>query len=610
MEGKMNEKVEKSHKRKVWLFSILGYVYIAAIVLAVTAAALLLVYSAAKIHVGYAIYKVLMTLGVFLFIIMRALWVKFDKPAGLQVDEKNNPELAAFISELRAEVGGSSNYRIFLTDDFNASVIQYPRLGIFGWYRDYVLIGVPLLLILSLDELKGVLAHEFGHLKGTHGIWAVKVYRNREVWLQIMQNLEEKDHWGAFLFKGFFKWYLPKLEEYSLSLYREQEFEADEEAVRIAGKDAFGRFLLKYDIYAGRLSDSFWREIYRKMQTCPEPDARVFEEMSKFLELPVEKEYQDKIIERELKVQTGEQDTHPALCDRIRAAGYEAASFVMAECDAADRLLGGSKEEILQSLGRLWKEEISGYWEYRHEELQKLQVELGELEGAGEFNETSLLRMGKILEELDREEEALMRYDEVLAMESSNLEAMFSKGKILITGDGVGEEGKNLIDQVMEIDNEYSYYGTQLVYKYLVQKGRTEESEAYYDAGMREVERLDEAVEEREYIKLKDIFVPHGLEAEKIDHIIEQMSGKEKIKEIYLVRKETAHYSEEPLFVLGVLFKSANEKYQLSAIQEIAESVKFPGETLVISLNLENFRFHKKQKKVDQSLIFSRSLGD
>lgn len=603
----MNEKVDISQKRKVWLFSILGYLYIAAIVVAVTAAAVLAVYSAAKTHVGYAIYKVLMALGIFLFIIIRALWVKFDKPAGLEVNENSNPELAEFISALRAEVGGPSNYKILLTDDFNASVMQYPKLGIFGWYHDYVLIGVPLLLVLSLEELRGVLAHEFGHLKETHGIWAVKVYRNREVWLQIMQNLEEKDHWGAFLFKGFFKWYLPKLEEYSLSLYREQEFEADKEAVRIAGKDAFGSFLLKYDIYADRLSNSFWREVYRKMQACPSPVAGVFEEMSSFLELPVEKEYQVKIIERELKVQTDDQDTHPSLADRLKAAGYQAESFVLVEGDAADRLIGKSKEEILNSLSRLWKEEISGYWEYRYEELQKLQVELRELEEAGEFNESSLLRMGKILEELDREEEALARYEEVLAEEPSNLEAMFLKGKILIEGERAGEEGKNLLDQVMEIDNEYSYFGTQLVYKYLVQNGRTEEAGAYYDAGMREVQRLDAAVEERENIKLKDIFVPHGLEAEQIDHIIEQMSEMEKIKEIYLVRKETEHYSEEPLFVLGVLFRSSNEKYHQNAIQKIAEDVKFPGETLVISLNAENFRFHKKQKKVDRSLIFSRS---
>jgi len=605
----LTERVDKKYKKKAWQFSILGYVYIAAIVLAVSATAALIVFSAAKAHGAlYVAFKVITALGVFLFIIFRALWVKFEKPEGMEVNEGNVPELAEFIAQLGAEVGGPKNYRILLTDDLNASIVQYPRLGIFGWYQNYVIVGVPLLMVASVEEIKGILAHEFGHLKETHGIWAVKIHRNREVWIQIVENLEAKDHWGAFLFKRFFKWYLPKLDEYSYSLRREHEFEADGDAIRVAGKDAFGGALLKFEIYADRISNCFWKETFMKMQTCNEPAEGIFEKMACFLKETVDVGYQQKVIERELRAATDDRDTHPSIKERLKAAGYDPASFEMRESDAADLLLGEKKNEIVQELSIKWKEGITPFWEHKYDEFQALQAELRELEAAGEDSEGDFMRAAEILEELDREQEALGKYEKVLEINPENLEALFSKGRILIANEGSGAEGKEIIDKVMATDNEYSYYGTRLVYGYLLQQGRKEESKAYYEKGMTEAARIDEAMEERDVLKYKDSLAPHGLESDQVGRIIEQLAGMEKIKELYLVRKEVAHYSEVPLYVLGVRFRGTpSEKYIMNTVNEIAQNVDFPGETLVVPLNGDNSLYYRKHKKVENSLIFKKS---
>jgi len=601
----IDREIDKSYRKKVWLFSILGYVYIAAVVLAVTAAAALLVFSAVEIHSGYAVVKASLALAVFLFIILKSLWVKFEKPAGLEVSAKDVPELASFISEIRAKVGGPMDYKLLLTEDMNASIVQHPRLGILGYYQNYVIVGMPLLMTVSAEELKSVLAHEFGHLKETHGIWAAKIYRNISVWVQIMENLEARDHWGTFLFKGFFKWYLPRLDEYSMSMRREHEYEADREAVRVAGRDVFGEFMLKFDINADRIN-IFWRETFRKMQTSPEPANGIFEEMQRFLGEPVDAGYQQRIILRELKAAADDGDTHPSLSERLSAVGYDPASFKMSESNAADLLLGENRTELISALSSKWKEEISQYWKYKYDELQQQQDDLKELEKA-EKTENNLLLKARILEELDREKEALEKYEELLGMNPENLEALFSKGKILISEENTGEEGKEILDRVMEEDGEYSYYGTQLVYKYLLRQGRKEESRAYYDTGMKEAHRLDEAVEERGVVKLKDSFVPHGLSAEQLDNIIDQLKKREKIKEVYLVRKEVKHYSEEPLYILGVLFKSSSKKFMANALEEIAENVVFPAETLVMMFNEENPGFYRKHKRVENSLILKNS---
>lgn len=603
----MNGKIFKSEEKNLWLFSILGYVYIAAVILgAIGIAGLIVLASWHEQGAYYAAFKTLMALGVFLFLIIKALWVKFEKPTGLEVDERNLPELARFVTEIGAEVGGPKEYEILLTEDLNASIVQYPRLGILGYYKNYVLIGAPLLMIASAEEFKGVLAHEFGHLKETHGVWAIKINRNREVWLQIMGNLEEKKHWGAFLFKRFFKWYLPKLDEYSLSMYREHEFEADRESVRVAGKEAFGGFQLKYDIYAGRISEAFWRETFRKMQTCPEPESGVFEELDRFVKIPVEKAYQKKVIAGALKAQNDDSSTHPSRKERLDAAGYDPASFELKESGAADLLLGAHKGEILKRLSESWRQEIAPYWEYKYEQYQQLQEDLEELKEA-EKTENSLLIAARILGELDREEESLEKYEELLDMNPENLEAMFSKGEILISRDNTGEEGKVLLDRVMELDGEYSYLGTKLVYDYLLKQGRKEDARSYRDIGMSEAKRLEEAVEEREVVSLRDTFAPHGLSEEQLEIIVDQLKDRERLKEVYLVRKEVEHYAEEPLYILGLLFKSSSKKFMAESQQDIAENVELPGEALVMTFNEENPGFYKKHKKVENSLILKNS---
>jgi len=48
-------------------------------------------------------------------------------------------------------------------------VVQSPREGIVGWPRNYLLIGLPLMKTLSVDQFEAVLAHELGHVARGHG---------------------------------------------------------------------------------------------------------------------------------------------------------------------------------------------------------------------------------------------------------------------------------------------------------------------------------------------------------------------------------------------------------------------------------------------------------
>ena len=88
---------------------------------------------------------------------------------------------------MRLQLKGPRFHHVLLVDDLNAGVIQRPRLGVFGWPSNYLLLGLPLLEALSPEEALSVVAHEYGHLAGAHGRFEAFVYRLRRTWSMLGQ---------------------------------------------------------------------------------------------------------------------------------------------------------------------------------------------------------------------------------------------------------------------------------------------------------------------------------------------------------------------------------------------------------------------------------------
>jgi hypothetical protein len=100
-------------------------------------------------------------------------------------------------------------HHVLITAEFNAAMAQVPRLGVFGWQRNYLLVGLPLLRSLSVVQLEAVLAHELGHLSRGHAGLGNWIYRLRNTWQRLDQALEARPQWGAGTIRHFLSWYAP-----------------------------------------------------------------------------------------------------------------------------------------------------------------------------------------------------------------------------------------------------------------------------------------------------------------------------------------------------------------------------------------------------------------
>ena len=155
------------YRLKVILLAYAGYAYVALVLL--VAAGLFFATIPAAVYLKALVIKLALIFGGFFWVVAGAMWVRLEVPKGRPIANSEAPELFALIDKLRRSLGAPRFHHVLITDDFNAAVVQIPRLGLLGWYRNTLLIGLPLMKALNRQQLAAVLAHEFGHLAGGHG---------------------------------------------------------------------------------------------------------------------------------------------------------------------------------------------------------------------------------------------------------------------------------------------------------------------------------------------------------------------------------------------------------------------------------------------------------
>ncbi|HEX6265439.1 MAG TPA: M48 family metallopeptidase, partial [Burkholderiales bacterium] len=153
--GRLEERAKANpagYRTRVLMMALLGNVYLGAMLVLIAALLAAAVLSVVWLKAAGA--KIAFIVGVFLWLVLKALWVRLQPPEGTEVTAKEAPELFAMIEELRGKLRSPRFHHVLVTDDFNAGVVQAPRLGIFGWYRNYLLIGLPLAKALTVEQFK------------------------------------------------------------------------------------------------------------------------------------------------------------------------------------------------------------------------------------------------------------------------------------------------------------------------------------------------------------------------------------------------------------------------------------------------------------------------
>jgi heat shock protein HtpX len=251
------------------------------------------------------------------FIILKSVVPRPDRftPPGPELAPDRHPRLFAEIRRTAESVGQAMPAEVYLVPDVDAWVSQRGGLmGIGG--RRIMGIGLALLQVLKLSELRAVVAHEFGHYHGGDVKLGPLVYRTREALVRTVLGLAQ--HSGVL--NKPFEWYSRLFFRVTHGVSRHQELQADMVAARVAGAAAVARGLVTTH-RAALAFGAYWAG-----EVSPVLDAGFLPPLVpgfiRFCEArPVVADLA-RAAEKELREGKADPyDTHPSLRDRLAALG-------------------------------------------------------------------------------------------------------------------------------------------------------------------------------------------------------------------------------------------------------------------------------------------------
>jgi len=238
--------------------------------------------------------------------------IPFVEP-GIELFEDDQPELFDHIQDIADGAGQRMPDHVYLVADVNAFVTQ---MG--GWLgigsRRVLGIGLPLMQVLTIPEMRSVIAHEFGHFYGGDTRLGPLVYRTRGAIARTIANLKKADT----IARKPFEWYGKLFMRVSLAVSRAQEYAADALAVRLVGRAPTQSALVAINraapLFGAYVNNEFAPMLTRGVRVS------FADGYGRYINGSAYRALLDDIETHERERETSIHDTHPALSDRIEAA--------------------------------------------------------------------------------------------------------------------------------------------------------------------------------------------------------------------------------------------------------------------------------------------------
>jgi heat shock protein HtpX len=158
------------------------------------------------------------------------------EPPGPRLLEDEHPRLFALIRDVATATNQPVPEEVYVVDGVNAWVAQ--RGGVMGFgSRPIMGLGLPLVQSLTVDELKAVIAHEFGHYLGADVKMGPWIYKTRAAIGRAVDVLETN------IVGTVFVWYGHLFMRLTMAISRHQEFVADAVSARITAPAIAARTL-------------------------------------------------------------------------------------------------------------------------------------------------------------------------------------------------------------------------------------------------------------------------------------------------------------------------------------------------------------------------------
>jgi Zn-dependent protease with chaperone function len=535
------------------------------------------------------------------YMLVKAMWVRLPPPRGRRVTAREVPALFEEIERVRQATRARRVHQVLLTPDFNAAVTQVPRLGVLGWPRRYLIIGLPLLASLPPYQFRAVLAHEFAHLAANHSRFGNWIYRIRETWRRVLEALEGSGGNAVRLFTWFFERYTPYFNAYSFVLARANEYAADRESARITSREDAADALVAVYAKGHWVEAEFWKHFYARADQQPEPPVQPFVEYLDALR-SIPEESGRRALAAAMSRSTGIEDTHPSLADRLAALGAHARAPACFQLTAAHSLLGAKRLQLMEEFDLAWRESLAEPWKERHATMQAMKERLAALEQAArerELDTDEAWERARAVEAVRGSGPALAIIDQLLQRAPEHAPALYARGRIrLEDGD---EAGAQDVERAMQLDEEAREPGAQLLYTWFYARQDLTRCDRYRGALVELQNERKLAALERAHLRRRDVLAAHGLNASALASCVEALRGERSVKRAWLARKQVRYLARVPAYVLCVEYRlfTRSDAGRLLRLAHTLDGVNS-------CIALADARSRRRLRRIEGALIFER----
>jgi TonB family protein len=609
-----------AYKRNLFFLALLGYCYVALVVVGLLVGTVLMIGLLAVLHAYVLIKFAFLLLGA-VGLILKSMWVKYEPPKGFELKRDQVPKLFELIDEVRHKSGGPHVHKVLLDTDFNCAVTQFPRLGIFGFYQNYVLLGLPLLDSLSVAEFKSVLAHEMGHLSAQHGVFGRWIYHVKASWLQTYINLTVNARPGSAPIKKFASWFVPKFELHSLAICREQELVADQISGEICGPTVAAKALVRVDIKSGFLDREFWPNILKDVRKTPEPTSDIFYGLRDVAHRPIESNTTLEILQSSWRTHNP-LDSHPSLSERVvalqpkkdwsnlKALSDELSNEQNGGPTSAEVLFGNQLKSITDELSNKWKEVVLPRWKMENELFSRNKKMLEDL--VNEIGKTAPTEEQSA--DLSALAIATMESDEAVAfitplykLYPNDAHINANLGISLLGSDS--EQGIPLIENAMKSKPIYGVDGNRQIAHYFFKHGKQQDAQTYAERSQEFAERLNKARIKASALTLEDIFEEHKETPEAVAEVCNALYADPRIKEAYLVSKVLDEMvGNQPVLVVRLnqpIWATNSLQFAHKVINDLAQYIGLPGCRIVAWISVKK-NLAQAVQIIDGAFIYDR----
>lgn len=562
----------------------------------------------------------MLLLFVLLMFVSQSIWTPVPKDDAYHLRLAPDDPLTCLVEEIRRSLDAPRIHALVLSADHNAGVQIDSRLGVLGWERRTLEIGLPLLESLTTEELASVIAHEFGHLSGGRMRLAAWVYRTAWRWDRLQQRHSESgDLRAEYLLGWLMRPYFEHFMTYTFVLRRQEEYAADRCAADFGGPEIAARALMVSHATGLHLSRDFWPALWRKAATDELPPRDLFAAMAQDLRHARSDASGQGMARLALRGKTWSRDTHPSTDDRVAALGFEPDAAMQLFADGAEALSGGLSsahellgerhEQYMDNLNRAWRASIIEKWRAAHarakdhcERLEKLEESAAKRPLSGD----DLWTYAWLRAEYREPENALEIVREYLKHDAAHAQANYAYGERLLEKDDAA--GIAHLEQAMETDMDLVTPACKLIHDFLKLHADEQEVDGLREKAEKYAELIQSAHEERSKLSGKDEILAHEAGREKEEEIIRILRGWKQIRRAYLVKKTVEHYADRPCHVLlletEVSFSGGSTEIAHEIRQRIHRMLPYVHLTYLFDHSPIGVR--KKIKAMPEALIYDR----